>query len=60
MIMDKLFHLHQACSNSPSPCLRLHIEVVKVDGLADPGVVDKAEEREADKLSVHLGHLIIG
>ena len=60
MIRGGFLHLHQPCSNSPTPCLQLHIEVVKVDGLAHPGVVDKAEEREADKLSVHLRHLMIG
>ena len=46
-----LFHLHQPCSYSPTPCLQLDIEVVKVDGLAHPGVEDKAEEREAQDAS---------
>ena len=59
MIGCELFHLHQPCSNSPTPCLRLDIEVVKVDGLAHPRVVDKAEERKADQLSLHLRHLML-
>ena len=53
-------YLHQPGSNPLASGFRLHIEVVQVDGLADPGVVDEAEEREADKLALRLCHLVQG
>ena len=53
-------YLHQPRSNSLTSCIWLDIEVVQVDGLADPGVVDEAEEREADKFALPLCHLVQG